>query len=149
MFVLFRSRTGVASSIAVLVALLAGVASCGKKSPTEPTGTVEIIDLTVGAGPEAMRGRVIAVHYTGWVADDTKPDRKGTQFETSVGGNPFTFQLGISAVIQGWQDGIPGMRVGGKRRLIIPPGLAYGSTGAGPIPPNATLVFDIDLVAVQ
>jgi FKBP-type peptidyl-prolyl cis-trans isomerase FkpA len=91
----------------------------------------------------------LTVHYTGWLQDTTKPDNKGTQFDTSVGKNPFSFFLGFSQVIAGWDLGIPGMRVGGKRLLIIPPGLAYGSQGSGPIPGNSTLIFEVELVNVQ
>jgi FKBP-type peptidyl-prolyl cis-trans isomerase FkpA len=111
---------------------------------------VETIELLAGTGTEATAGRVASVHYTGWLADDARPERKGTQFDTSIGKTPFSFRLGGGQVIAGWEQGIPGMKVGGKRRLIVPPSLAYGTTGAsGVIPPNATLVFDVELVAVQ
>ena len=132
------------------LAIVTVLAMACSDSPTQPTGTVEKIELVLGPGLEATSGRAVAVHYTGWLADDSRPDRKGTQFETSVGRQPFSFRLGAGQVIAGWDQGSPGMRLGGQRRLIIPPSLAYGSTGSGGvIPPNATLVFDVELVAVQ
>ena len=101
-------------------------------------------DLTVGNGPEARSGTEVTVHYTGWLTD-------GTKFDSSLDrGQPFRFQLGAGQVIQGWDEGIPGMRVGGRRRLTIPPDLAYGASGAPPlIPPHATLVFDVDLLGIR
>jgi FKBP-type peptidyl-prolyl cis-trans isomerase FkpA len=106
-------------------------------------------DITVGTGATAVIGRVVTVHYTGWLFDASKPESKGTQFESSLGGTPFSFTLGVGRVIAGWDQGIPGMRVGGTRQLVIPPGLAYGSQGSGPIPGNRGLIFDVQLVAVQ
>lgn len=96
-------------------------------------------DLVVGEGDEAVAGGWVTVHYTGWL-------HSGTRFDTSVGGDPIRFNL--NQVIAGWGEGVPGMRVGGKRKLVIPPHLGYGSSGNGPIPPNATLVFDIELIGV-
>jgi FKBP-type peptidyl-prolyl cis-trans isomerase len=96
-------------------------------------------DLVLGAGDEATAGATVTVHYTGWLHD-------GTMFDSSVGGDPATFSL--NGVIQGWSEGVPGMKVGGKRKLVIPPELGYGKSGTGPIPGNATLVFDIDLIAI-
>ena len=137
---------------AILVVALALVGSaCG--SPSSPSQNVNVAfsatDLTVGTGMTATAGRIISVHYTGWLYDASKPDNKGTQFDSSASRGPFTFTLGFGQVIAGWDQGVAGMRVGGKRRLIIPPSLGYGSSGAGPIPANATLVFDIELLAVQ
>ena len=96
-------------------------------------------------------GRSLSVHYTGWLYDPTQPEQKGRQFDTSAGGAPFSFTLGVGQVIPGWDRGAVGMKVGGQRRLIIPPNLAYGSQGGagGLIPPNATLVFDIELIEVR
>jgi FKBP-type peptidyl-prolyl cis-trans isomerase FkpA len=104
-------------------------------------------DLVVGTGAVASNGSTVTVAYTGWLHDSNRPDAKGTQFET----NPnFPFRLGTGAVIRGWDLGVVGMRVGGQRRLVIPPDLAYGNQSPGsPIPPNATLVFDITLNNVQ
>ena len=151
MLVSYRSPTGSAGSFLALVALLLVSTSCGK-SPTKPSDLVlNLTDLVVGTGTTASVGRVVTVHYTGWLADEGKPEKKGTQFDSSVGKSAFVFVLGIGSVISGWDQGIPGMRVGGKRRLEIPPELAYGATGAGngAIPPNATLVFDVELLNVQ
>jgi FKBP-type peptidyl-prolyl cis-trans isomerase FkpA len=107
--------------------------------------------LLVGDGAEATAGQRLTVEYTGWLYDPTQPEQKGREFSSSAGGAPFTFMLGAGEVIAGWDRGAAGMKVGGQRRLIIPPALAYGSAGAGGgvIPPNATLVFDIELLDVQ
>jgi FKBP-type peptidyl-prolyl cis-trans isomerase FkpA len=105
-------------------------------------------DLRVGTGADAATGAQVSVNYTGWLYDSTRPDSKGLQFDTSVGKQAFSFSLGTSQVIQGWEKGVPGMKVGGLRRLVVPPSLAYGATRSGAIPPNATLVFDIELLSV-
>jgi FKBP-type peptidyl-prolyl cis-trans isomerase len=103
----------------------------------------KIDELVAGKGPEAVRGKTVEVHYTGWLTD-------GKQFDSSVGGAPFSFRLGAGEVIEGWDRGVAGMKVGGKRKLTLPPELAYGARGAPPeIPPNATLVFDVELLAVE
>jgi len=103
----------------------------------------KIEDLVTGKGPEAVRGRNVQVHYTGWLLD-------GTRFDSSIGGHPFTFQLGAGEVIEGWDRGVAGMKVGGKRKLTLPPELGYGSRGAPPdIPPGATLVFEVELLGVS
>jgi FKBP-type peptidyl-prolyl cis-trans isomerase len=102
----------------------------------------KIEDLVAGRGPEAVRGKRVQVHYTGWLLD-------GTKFDSSVGGDPFTFQLGAGEVIEGWDRGVAGMKVGGRRKLTLPPDLGYGARGAPPdIPPNATLVFEVELLGV-
>ena len=88
------------------------------------------------------------MNYTGWLYDASKTDGKGAQFDTSAGRDVFTFTLGIGQVIEGWDRGLPGMRVGGLRRLVIPPSLAYGGFRNGPIPPNAALIFEIELVTI-
>ena len=108
-------------------------------------------DTKVGTGAVAVSGKSISVHYTGWLYDATKADHKGAKFDSSVDhGEAFTFPLGDGQVITGWDKGIVGMKVGGKRTLIIPPDMAYGEHGAGGvIPPNATLVFDVELLKVQ
>ena len=100
-------------------------------------------DDSVGDGAEAVAGRVVTVHYVGYLTD-------GSIFDSSVARNqPFSFRLGVDPVIDGWEQGIPGMRVGGHRTLVIPPHLAYGATGVGAIPPNAVLVFTVELLQVS
>ena len=109
--------------------------------------TVQITDIVVGTGQTVQAGDTITAHYTGWLAD-------GTQFDSSVGGAPFTATLKTATaaepgLIAGWVEGIPGMQPGGKRRLVIPPELAYGEAGRSGIPPNATLTFEIELLSIQ
>jgi FKBP-type peptidyl-prolyl cis-trans isomerase len=108
-----------------------------------PSG-LEYIDVAIGSGPAARPGMRASVHYTGWLRD-------GTKFDSSVDRRqPFQFTLGARQVISGWDEGVAGMRVGGKRRLIVPPDLGYGARGAGGvIPPNATLIFDVELLGVE
>ncbi|MEY3747050.1 MAG: hypothetical protein RL194_509 [Pseudomonadota bacterium] len=109
------------------------------------------IDTLEGSGREAEIGFNVTVHYTGWLYDASKPDNKGQKFDSSVDrGEPFVFYLGGGQVIQGWDQGFAGMKIGGKRTLIIPPEMGYGARGAGGvIPPNATLVFDVELLGVK
>jgi FKBP-type peptidyl-prolyl cis-trans isomerase len=109
------------------------------------------IDITIGAGAEAATGQHVSVHYTGWLHDATAAGNKGAKFDSSVDrGDPFDFPLGAGHVIKGWDEGVAGMKIGGKRTLIIPPEMGYGARGAGGvIPPNATLVFDLELLAIS
>ncbi len=137
----------------ILAALLAGAAACGDSSstPTLPptsSGPYTQTDLVVGTGNAANNGNRVTVSYTGWLYDTGKPNGKGNQFDSN---SAFAFTLGTGAVIRGWDQGVLGMRVGGQRRLIIPPELAYGTTSPDPtkIPSNATLLFDIALTNVQ
>ena len=134
-----------------LVAMLT-VAACGGGGNGESSVT-ELIkqDMRVGAGPEAQPGRVVTVHYTGWLYDAARPDHKGSKFDSSRDRNePFSFNLGAGEVIQGWDEGVAGMKVGGQRTLTIPPAMGYGARGAGGvIPPNATLLFDVELLGVK
>ncbi len=107
-------------------------------------------DITEGTGTMAVSGKQVTVHYTGWLFDPKAPENKGRKFDSSRDrGEPFGFPLGAGHVIQGWDRGVAGMRVGGHRRLTIPPEFGYGARGAGGvIPPNATLVFDVELLGV-
>jgi FKBP-type peptidyl-prolyl cis-trans isomerase len=107
-------------------------------------------DITEGEGTMAVSGKQVTVHYTGWLFDPKAPENKGRKFDSSRDrGEPFSFPLGAGHVIQGWDRGVAGMRIGGHRRLTIPPEFGYGARGAGGvIPPNATLVFDVELLGV-
>lgn len=121
-------------------------------TPTLPDLTkLNINDTQTGGGKEAVTGKAVSVHYTGYLYDPAKPGYKGAQFDSSVPrGSPFQFTPGQGRVIKGWEQGVPGMKVGGKRTLIIPAALGYGERGAGSsIPPNAVLVFDIELLDVK
>lgn len=110
--------------------------------PKKTASGVEYWDIVVGTGPMATSGKTVGVHYTGWLSD-------GTKFDSSVDrGKPIMFPLGVGKVIRGWDEGIVGMKVGGKRQLRVPPSDGYGSRGAGKVPPNAVLIFDIQLLAV-
>ena len=137
-------------SIALLL-LTVFVAGCSSPNPAAPSVNVPftVTDLTVGIGATATNGRVLTVDYTGWLYDVGAPDNKGAVFDTSVGRQPFVLTLGAGQVIQGWDQGLVGMQIGGLRRLVIPPELGYGQQGTGSIPPNATLVFDVELISVQ
>jgi FKBP-type peptidyl-prolyl cis-trans isomerase FkpA len=117
-------------------------------SPTPPTTSAPYsqTDLVVGTGALAAPGNTVTVAYAGWLHDSSRSDAKGTQFDSQTS---FSFALGTGQVIRGWDQGVAGMRVGGQRRLVIPPELAYGSASRGTIPPNATLVFDITLNSVR
>ncbi len=132
------------------------IAGCARQplpavAAADQVSALEVTDLVVGQGAEATAGSQVTVHYTGWMYDHTHPDKKGTTFDSSLkGGQPFSFVLGQQQVIAGWDQGVTGMKVGGQRRLVIPAALAYGDRGAGgAIPPGATLVFDVELLAVQ
>jgi len=136
------------SALFTVLAALAVFAQTG--GPTKVNGKpkttssgVQYWDITPGTGATAVSGKKVTVNYTGWLTS-------GKQFDSSVGKRPFQFKLGGGEVIQGWDDGVAGMKVGGKRQLKIPPKLGYGSQGAaGVIPPNATLIFDVQLLDVK
>ena len=114
---------------------------------TMPSG-LKYIDVKVGTGASPRTGQTCVMHYTGWLYEDGK---KGAKFDSSVDrGEPFEFKIGMGQVIRGWDEGVATMKVGGKRTLIIPPSLGYGARGAGGvIPPNATLLFDVELLGVK
>jgi FKBP-type peptidyl-prolyl cis-trans isomerase len=140
-----RSRGLLRACAALLMA--AGYAGCG--STTAPSANVPFTqtDLRIGAGADAVAGKSLTVSYTGWLYDATQTDNKGAVFDSS---RSFVFVLGTGAVIAGWDQGVPGMKVGGLRRLVIPPNLAYGANGNGTtIPANATLIFEIGVLSVQ
>jgi FKBP-type peptidyl-prolyl cis-trans isomerase len=141
---------------AALLLVIIGLAGCGADTSedhlcqTDKT-RLETRDVQGGTGAEARQGRRVSVHYTGWLYHPTKPEHHGRKFDSSRDRNePFDFTLGASEVIPGWDEGVQGMKVGGRRTLIIPPGMAYGRNGSPPvIPANATLVFDVELVRVH
>jgi FKBP-type peptidyl-prolyl cis-trans isomerase FkpA len=137
----------------LLAVSLTLIAACAPAGPP-PGGSVaelERIDTAAGTGAVATSGSDVSVHYTGWLYDETAPQQRGMKFDSSVdSGTPFTFLLGAGQVIRGWDEGVAGMKVGGKRTLKIPADLGYGSDGAGGvIPPNASLVFDVELIDVK
>lgn len=117
----------------------------------EPKQQFEIVDLAVGTGEAIAAGKTAVVHYTGWLFDKSAPENKGKKFDSSRDrGEPFRFPLGGGRVIKGWDEGVAGMQVGSRRQLIIPPDMGYGARGAGNlIPPNATLLFDVELLAIE
>jgi FKBP-type peptidyl-prolyl cis-trans isomerase len=130
-------------SAVVVFSVVASGCGGGDDLPTGPEQPLSTQDLVLGTGATAVAGDLLAVHYTGTL-------QNGTVFDSSYPrGTPYVFRLGTRAVIAGWDQGIPGMKVGGKRRLIIPPSLAYGSQGRDVIPPNATLQFDVELIAID
>jgi FKBP-type peptidyl-prolyl cis-trans isomerase FkpA len=155
-----NARAGLARAGGVaLVAAMAGV-SFANAQTTIAQGNSKLdatpselrkIDVKQGTGAEATAGKAVVVHYTGWLYDTSKPDSHGAKFDSSRDRNmPFGFTLGAGRVIKGWDEGVAGMKVGGQRTLVIPPQMAYGERGAGGvIPPNATLIFDVELLDVK
>jgi FKBP-type peptidyl-prolyl cis-trans isomerase FkpA len=130
--------------------LVAGAAISCSSASTPPSELVST-DLAVGEGKEAFAGKSVSVHYTGWLYDSSQERNRGTKFDSSRDrGLPFTFTLG-QGVIEGWSQGVQGMKEGGVRELVIPPDLAYGASGApgGQIPPNSTLVFEIEMIVAR
>jgi FKBP-type peptidyl-prolyl cis-trans isomerase len=149
-----RARLSIVAAIAttVMAVPMAGVpttaaAQTAGKTMTTASG-LQIIDSTVGTGASPKSGQICVMHYTGWLYEN---GQKGKKFDSSVDRNePFEFPIGQHRVIAGWDEGVATMKVGGKRTLIIPPALGYGARGAGgAIPPNATLMFDVELLAVK
>ncbi len=151
---LVSARTVAAAIVLGYAAAASGEppAAAATMAPAQPEAALLVTDLVKGVGDEAFPGMVVIVHYTGWLYDPGAKDFRGRQFDSSrERGQPFSFPLGAGRVIQGWEQGIPGMKVGGLRRLVIPPALAYGSrdVGNGAIPPNSTLLFEVELLAVE
>ena len=147
-------------AVSLLLAALA-VSGCGTNDPDEEgqlatmadsgITALQKTDVTPGTGPEARAGQTVRVHYTGWLYDPAVADKKGNKFDSSKDRNdPFEFRLGGGEVITGWDEGVAGMKVGGTRVLTIPPSMGYGVRGAGGvIPPNATLLFEVELLGVR
>jgi peptidylprolyl isomerase len=137
-----------ALAVAILAAIAGGPASAAPGQPVTLPDGLKYTDVKVGDGAIAAAGQTVSVHYTGWLYENGE---KGKKFDSSRDrGEPFSFPLGAGHVIKGWDEGVAGMKVGGQRTLIIPPDLAYGARGAGGvIPPNATLIFDVELLAVK
>jgi FKBP-type peptidyl-prolyl cis-trans isomerase FkpA len=133
-----------------LLCVLVFAAACSD-TPTRSANNADFsqTDVRVGTGDTAATGDILTVNYTGWFFDADSPEQKGPQFDSSTGRQPLVFTLGVGQVIAGWDVGLVGMKAGGLRRLVIPPSLAYGRLRNGIVPPNATLVFDIELVEVQ
>jgi FKBP-type peptidyl-prolyl cis-trans isomerase FkpA len=122
----------------------------GKSKLDATRNDLQKLDVKQGTGSEATTGKAVVVHYTGWLYDTSKPDSHGAKFDSSRDrGTPFGFTLGAGRVIKGWDEGVATMKVGGKRRLIIPSSLGYGPNGTGPIPGGATLIFDVELLEVR
>ena len=134
-------RSGILLAVFLLIVPLSAFA---EKAPHETPSGLKYVDLAEGDGRQPKKGKTVVVHYTGWLED-------GTKFDSSLDrGQPFSFRIGMGQVIRGWDEGVMSMRVGGKRKLIIPPKLGYGARGAGGvIPPNATLIFEVELLKVR
>lgn len=134
-----------------LILPASGVMAQMQSDTQEVSSRLQKIDVKTGNGEEIQPGRTAVVHYTGWLHDPLAAKEHGHQFDSSRGRPPFSFVLGSGKVIKGWDQGVAGMKIGGKRTLIIPPELAYGARGAGGgiIPPNAALIFDIELIDIR
>lgn len=153
-YVFARAVRKVASALGVAALATAALAQAPGEAPppAAPEPAVLVTDLSAGIGDEALPGMIVVVHYTGWLYDPAATDQRGRKFDSSRDrGQPLSFPLGAGRVIRGWEQGLPGMRIGGTRRLVIPSSLAYGARGAGNgvIPPNATLIFEVELLAVE
>ena len=137
----------------IIIVIAALFAACASQEETGLSNITELIkkDDVAGNGHQAVAGRTVTVHYTGWLYKEDAADHKGRKFDSSRDrGEPFEFHLGRGEVIRGWDDGVAGMKVGGRRTLTIPPDYGYGAGGSPPvIPPNATLIFDVELLDVK
>jgi len=142
-----RAAVAAALSVATTGVIAMSEAADAQPVTTTPSG-LKIIDIKVGTGPAPKPGQTCMMNYTGWLYEN---DKKGAKFDSSLDRNqPFSFPIGQHQVIAGWDEGVATMKVGGKRTLIIPPALGYGARGAGGvIPPNATLIFDVELLGVK
>lgn len=143
----------VARDAALLLAVCSLVMAACSETPSSPSLSVAFsqTDVRVGSGAAAANGNQLTLNYSGWLYDPTQPNNKGPLFDSSyrAGQSSFTMRLGAGQVVEGWDRGLVGMNEGGLRRLVIPPSLAYGAARTGSIPPNATLLFDIELITVQ
>ena len=141
------------SSILLGATVALAVTGCKRSEPPAQAEAANVafqkIDNVAGTGKEAVSGSTAVVNYTGWLYDPNAAQQRGAQFDSSVGREPFSFQVGGGHVITGWDVGVEGMKVGGKRTLIVPASMGYGSSGAGPIPANATLLFEVELLDVR
>lgn len=161
---LIGRKLGYGLCLAAILPLLGALGGCDRNkqstaapaaSPAAPAAAdtsaqeFQKIDTVVGTGAEATAGKTVTVNYSGWLLAPDAPQKHGAQFDSSIGREPFSFRLGSGGVIPGWDQGVAGMKVGGKRTLIIPASLGYGADGAGPIPPNANLIFDVELLKVD
>ena len=142
------------STCLIGASLALALAACDRTRTPAPADAasampLQKIDTAAGTGAEATAGATVVVNYTGWIYEPNAPQQHGAQFDSSVGRSPFSFKLGAGQVIPGWDQGVQGMKVGGKRTLIVPAHLGYGSNGIGPIPPNSNLIFDVELLEVK
>jgi FKBP-type peptidyl-prolyl cis-trans isomerase FkpA len=154
----YPSLRHLGAAVALACALAASAQPAPSAAPSTDSSKLDAnvtelkkIDIKQGSGAEARAGKAVLVHYTGWLHDPAAPDGKGQKFDSSLDRKvPFGFFLGAGRVIKGWDEGVAGMKVGGQRTLVIPPALGYGERGAGAaIPPNATLIFDVELIEVK
>ena len=142
-----NSLRRVSAHLFVLV-LLGAAAACGSDSPTSPSGEdapFSTTDLRVGTGATVTNGRNVTLTYTGWLYDSSRPENKGTRFDSGQIG----FVVGTNQVVRGLDMGVVGMRVGGQRRIVVSSELGYGSAGRGPVPPNSAMVFDVEIIDAQ
>jgi FKBP-type peptidyl-prolyl cis-trans isomerase FkpA len=136
---------GLATSLACAPGIALAVSPVAASAPAG----LKKLDSVVGSGALAVAGSTVSVHYTGWLYAPKAAQQHGARFDSSRDAGPFTFVLGAGKVIPGWDQGVAGMKVGGKRTLIVPAALGYGARGAGPIPPNANLIFDVELLGAK
>ena len=153
---MYKIKDDLYSNVLVVIALMSlcfllQIAFAGQVYAMESAPQFEKIDRKEGNGEAADIGNMVKVHYTGWLYDENAPEKKGRKFDSSYDRKqPFSFMLGAGKVIKGWDQGVRGMKAGGERTLIIPASMAYGERGAGGIiPPNATLIFDVELIGLE